>query len=206
MIHSTVEAEFLRELTGSIESFYGKEPKESPDYCRIVNDRNFERLEKLLKDAEVYYGGRTDPKERYIEPTVLRTASLDCAVMRDEIFGPILPVIQIGESDQAIDFVNSRPKPLALYLFSKSRSVKKRVLEETSSGGVCVNDVVMHMPSPYLPFGGVGPSGMGHYHGKRSFETFTHQKGVVSKSTWPDFSIRYAPYSESKLKWMRLLS
>jgi aldehyde dehydrogenase (NAD+) len=206
LIHPSVEAEFLSELKKSIEIFYGKDPLQSPDYCRIVNDRNYQRLEGLLKDTEVFCGGRTDPKERYIEPTVLRRTSLSSAVMKEEIFGPILPVICMKDLDQAIELINAGPNPLALYLFSKSSAVKERVLEETSSGGVCINDVVMHMPSPYLPFGGVGESGMGHYHGQKSFETFTHQKGVMLKSTWPDLSIRYAPFSEARMKWVKLLS
>jgi aldehyde dehydrogenase (NAD+) len=206
LIQPSVQAEFLKELVISIEEFYGKDAKLSPDYCRIVNDRNFQRLEKFLKDGEVAYGGKTDAKERYISPTILIDPSTDVGVMQEEIFGPILPVIKIPDIDNAINFINSRPKPLALYLFSKSDSLRERVVEETSSGGVCINDVVMHMPSPYLPFGGVGSSGMGHYHGKKSFETFTHQKGVMTKSTWPDIPIRYAPYSESKLTWIKRLS
>jgi aldehyde dehydrogenase (NAD+) len=209
LIHPSVEAEFLAEVKISLEAFYGKDAKQSKDYCRIVNDRNFQRLEKFLGNGEVYCGGATDAKERYIEPTVLRIKSLDTVnvpVMLEEIFGPILPVIQVPDLDHAIDFINARAKPLALYLFSKSSTVKERVLSETSSGGVCINDVVMHMPSPYIPFGGVGPSGMGHYHGKRSFDTFTHAKGIMKKTTWPDFPIRYAPYNPSKLNWIKRLS
>jgi aldehyde dehydrogenase (NAD+) len=205
LVHPGVEKEFIDELKISLESFYGKDPKLSPDYCRIVNDRNFLRLEKFLGDGELVCGGQSDTKERYIAPTVLRGVSASASVMQEEIFGPILPVLSISDVGQAIDFINARPKPLALYLFSKSDAIRARVLEETSSGGVCINDVVMHMPSLSLPFGGVGASGMGHYHGKRSFETFTHQKGVMTKTTWPDIRIRYAPYTESKRKWIQRL-
>jgi aldehyde dehydrogenase (NAD+) len=205
LVHPSVEKEFVSELKTSLETFYGQDPKKSPDYCRIVNDRNFGRLVKFLKDGETVCGGESDPTERYIAPTILRNVPATAAIMQEEIFGPILPVLTISDIDQAIDFINARPKPLALYLFSKSSRVREQVLEETSSGGVCVNDVVMHMPSPSLPFGGVGASGMGHYHGKRSFETFTHAKGVMTKATWLDVPIRYAPYTESKRKWVQRL-
>jgi aldehyde dehydrogenase (NAD+) len=205
LVHSSVEEEFVSELKNSIDSFYGKNPKLSPDYCRIVNDRNFERLVKLLNDGSPACGGESDRTERYIAPTILRNVAPTSAAMQEEIFGPILPVLPIPSLEVAIDFINARPKPLALYLFTKSSEAKEKIIEETSSGGVCINDVVMHMPSPSLPFGGVGASGMGHYHGKRSFDTFTHQKGVMSKSTWPDIAIRYAPYTETKRKWVQRL-
>jgi aldehyde dehydrogenase (NAD+) len=205
LVHPSVEEEFIQELKLSLESFYGKDPKQSKDYCRIVNENNFKRLSKLLNDGEKVCGGETDVKDLYIAPTVLRNVSPSAPVMQEEIFGPILPVLTIPDLDHAIDFVNSRAKPLALYLFSKSDEVRERVVEETSSGGVCVNDVVMHMPSPYLPFGGIGPSGMGQYHGKNSFEAFTHKKGIMTKATWPDIPIRYAPYTESNLKWVQRL-
>jgi aldehyde dehydrogenase (NAD+) len=206
LIEPKVEAEFLAQLKIAIQEFYGADPRLSDDYCRIVNDRNYQRLVPFLKDGELFCGGRVDAAERYIEPTVLRLRSADAPVMQQEIFGPILPVIQVKGLDEAIQFINDRPKPLALYLFSNQNADKERILEETSSGGVCINDVVMHMPSPYIPFGGVGASGMGHYHGKRSFTTFTHQKGVMKKTNWPDIPIRYAPYTDSKLKWVRRLS
>jgi aldehyde dehydrogenase (NAD+) len=206
LVHASLEEAFISELKTSIVSFYGNDPKNSPDYCRIVNDRNFERLTGLLEGGEIFHGGDVDSKERYIGPTVLRNLRPDAPAMAQEIFGPILPVLTVSSLDEAIAFVNQRPKPLALYLFSDDSVERERVLIETSSGGVCINDVVMHMPSHFLPFGGVGPSGMGHYHGKRSFDTFTHQKGVMAKSTWPDIPIRYAPYSDSNLKWARRLS
>ena len=205
LVHPAIQESFVAEVQRSIESFYGPDPKQSLDYCRIVNDRNFQRLEKFLKDGELYCGGRSDAQERYIEPTVLRLKTAAVPVMQEEIFGPILPVIAISEIDQVISFINERPKPLALYLFSKNSAIRERCLEETSSGGVCINDVVMHMPSPHLPFGGVGASGMGHYHGKRSFDTFTHQKGIMKKTTWPDFDVRYAPYTAAKQAWITRL-
>ena len=153
----------------------------SPDYCRIVNDRNFERLSKLLKDGEVVCGGKAEAKERYIAPTILRSVSPEAPVMQDEIFGPILPVLTVPNMDAAIEFVTDRPKPLALYLFSNNEATQHKVVDRTSSGNACINDVIMHMVVPELPFGGVGDSGMGRYHGQWSFETFTHRKGVLSR-------------------------
>ncbi len=180
-VHKSIEEKFLAELKFWILEFYGTEPQKSPDYCRIVNTKNFLRLEKFLDNGELYCGGGKDANDRYIEPTVLRIKKVDVPVMQEEIFGPILPVIAVNELSEAMDFINAQPKPLALYLFTKSKNICEQVIEGTSSGGVCINDVVMHMPSPELPFGGVGGSGMGQYHGKRSFETFTHQKAVMKK-------------------------
>ena len=206
LVHSSVENAFLSGLKHAIQAFYGEDPEKSPDYCRIVNDRNFARLEKFLNDGRRYCGGKINPKTRYIEPTVLQMADGETSVMKEEIFGPILPVLPIQSADEAIEFVNQRPKPLALYLFSSDHSISETILDQTSSGGVCINDVVIHMPSPHLPFGGVGASGMGRYHGRNSFDTFTHQKGVMKKMTWGDVPIRYPPYSMQKLKWMLRLS
>jgi len=206
LVHPAIEDKFIDEIKMAIKTFYGDDPKQSKDYCRIVNSRNFERITKFLKDGTVISGGRVDPTEKYIEPTIMKVSDMEKPVMQEEIFGPILPVIKISDLNEAITFINSRPKPLALYLFSQSHISRERVLNETSSGGVCINDVVIHMPSPHLPFGGVGASGMGGYHGKRSFETFTHQKGVLTKTSWPDLPIRYAPYSDSKLKWVKRLT
>ncbi len=203
LVETSVEARFTELLRLALLSLYGKEPKQSPDYCRIVNSRNYERLIAFLGDGEKVCGGAFDPIERYIAPTVLRSVSPESPIMQEEIFGPILPVLPISGVDAAIEFINRRPKPLALYLFTKSTRAQECVLEETSSGGVCMNEVIMHMPIPTLPFGGVGASGTGSYHGKKSFDNFTHFKGVLSKATWLDIPIRYAPYTATKLKWIR---
>jgi aldehyde dehydrogenase (NAD+) len=205
LVESSVEEKFFEALKESVREFYGEDAQKSPDYCRIVNSRNFDRLSGLIPKDLVAYGGRLDEKDRYIEPTLLRKVVGDEALMKEEIFGPILPIIPIENLEAGIQFINQRPKPLALYLFTSTEAHRKKVIEMTSSGGVCLNDVVMHMPVPGLPFGGVGASGMGHYHGRRSFDAFTHFKGVLAKTTWPDIPVRYAPYSESKLKWVRRL-
>lgn len=195
----------IDEIKKAIKDFYGDDAETSPDYCRIVNDRNFERLSSFLGDGQLEAGGKTTPQDRYFAPTLLSGVLPDSPIMQEEIFGPILPILTIANVDEAIRFVNRRPKPLALYLFSGDKRSVEKVLSETSSGGVCINDVVMHMPVPELPFGGVGASGMGSYHGHRSFECFTHAKGILSKGTWSDFAIRYPPYVDSRAKWLKML-
>jgi aldehyde dehydrogenase (NAD+) len=205
LVESSVEQQFNELLTRSIRTFYGDDPRQSVDYCRIVNDRNFERLAGLMNEGEKVCGGGVDARERYIAPTVLRGVTGEMRVMKEEIFGPILPVIAIANLEEGLRFINERPKPLALYLFSSTESNHRKVVAETSSGGICLNDVLLQMPVSSMPFGGVGPSGMGSYHGKKSFDTFTHYKSVMSKSTWLDIPIRYAPYTESKLKWVQRL-
>lgn len=205
LVLAEFEQALIHELKKSIVEFYGENAEISPDYCRIVNDRNYERLSRFLVDGKLEIGGRVNRGERYIAPTVISGVSLQSPIMQEEIFGPILPIITISDLDEGIRYINKNPKPLALYIFSSEKSVVEKVLRETSAGGVCVNDVVMHMPVPELPFGGVGASGMGNYHGRRSFESFTHAKGILSKSTWPDFAIRYPPYVESRAKWLKML-
>ncbi|HYX37760.1 MAG TPA: aldehyde dehydrogenase family protein [Oligoflexus sp.] len=192
-------------IKGAIKEFYGEDAEQSPDYCRVVNDKNFERLSRFLGDGKLEIGGKTNPKERYIAPTVLSHVSPESPIMQEEIFGPLLPILPIANVEEAIQFVNLRPKPLALYIFSGDKPAVEKVLAETSSGGVCINDVVMHMPVPELPFGGVGASGMGSYHGRRSFESFTHAKGILIKGRWPDFAIRYPPYVDSQAKLAKIL-
>ena len=205
LVHEAVERELLAHLRAAVTSFYGDDPRVSPDYCRIVNDRNFERLSKLLRDGEVVCGGKAEAKERYIAPTILRAVSPEAPVMKDEIFGPILPVLTVPNMDAAIEFVTDRPKPLALYLFSNNEATQHKVVDRTSSGNACINDVIMHMVVPELPFGGVGDSGMGRYHGQWSFETFTHRKGVLSRTTHLDFPVRYPPYTDGHLTLMKLI-
>jgi aldehyde dehydrogenase (NAD+) len=199
------EEELLAQLGSAVREFYGAEPKRSPDYARIVNRRHFERLARLLKDGEVAFGGQIEPEARYIAPTALHRVRPDADVMREEIFGPILPVLPVRDLDQALAFVNGREKPLALYLFSEDAAARRRVEEETSSGGLCLNHVIWQVANPNLPFGGVGPSGMGSYHGRYGFETFSHRKPVVEKSTRFDPKFAYPPYGRFKAALMRRL-
>jgi aldehyde dehydrogenase (NAD+) len=194
---------FIELVRRSIFDFYGNEPKESPDYARVVDDKHFKRLTGLLESGEPVVGGDHDEATRYLAPTVLRGVPPDSPVMEDEIFGPILPVLPVDSVDEAIAFVNERDKPLALYVFAKDKGVTDQVLERTSSGGVCINATLFHVAAPALPFGGVGESGMGSYHGKRSFETFSHLKAVMKKANKPDPDLAYPPYTEKKDKLVR---
>lgn len=195
LIQKEVKDEFLSYMKQYIQEFYGTNPQQSPDYGRVVNKANVDRLELLMKNQDVYTGGKVDRDDRYIAPTILNNISGDELVMQEEIFGPIFPVVQFEKVSEAVQFVNDRPKPLALYLFSKSKKTHETFLDRTSSGGVCINEVVMHVANDNLPFGGVGNSGMGVYHGKFSFETFSHYKPVLKKSTLVDVPVRYAPYN-----------
>lgn len=195
LVDRRVKPALLDAIKAAIHEFYGDDPAQSPDYARIVNSKHFERLSGFLQDGQVLIGGETKPEERYIAPTILDQVPLDAAVMQDEIFGPILPVITYDDLTEAIEFVNAGAKPLALYLFSRNQQIQDRVLHQTSSGGVCVNDTVMQIAPPELPFGGVGNSGMGRYHGKFSFDTFSHHKSILVKNFWFDLKWRYAPYA-----------
>ncbi len=204
LVQPQAKERFIEEMKKAILHFYGLRAEDSPDYCRIINAKNFDRLHGLLNGTHIICGGRSRAEERFIEPTLLSSA-VDAPVMQKEIFGPLLPILEMATLEEMIAFVNSRAKPLSLYLFTRNENLKEKVLLETSAGGVCINDVIMHMPVHSLPFGGVGASGMGHYHGKFSFTTFTHAKAVLRKSTWFDLPIRYAPYTLRKLRWLRWL-
>ncbi len=198
LVHERVHDEFLAALKSAIVEFFGDDAKESPDYGRIINERHCDRLVALLAAGTIAHGGTHDKDERYIEPTVMTDVSPDSPIMADEIFGPILPLLKVNSIEEAIEFVNDRPKPLALYVFSKNKKRTQQVIQETSSGGGCVNHVVVHLVVPGLPFGGVGESGMGGYHGRHSFELFSHQKSILDKPTFVDPSIAYPPYDDFK--------
>jgi aldehyde dehydrogenase (NAD+) len=199
------ETALLGKLKETIRTFFGEDPQQSADYCRIINERHHARLTKLIASGEVVCGGGHDAGTKYIAPTVLTKVDPGSAVMADEIFGPILPVLPVDSIEQAIQFVNGRDKPLALYVFTGNSRTAEQVIGRTSSGGACVNDTMSHLVPHGLPFGGVGPSGMGAYHGKTSFEVFSHFKSVLDKPTFPDPSLRYPPYTEGKKKWVRRL-
>ncbi|MDJ0519748.1 MAG: aldehyde dehydrogenase [Trichodesmium sp. MO_231.B1] len=194
LVNKSVKSDLLEKIKQSIYEFYGENPLESQDYGRIINEKQFNRLSDLLKDGKVVIGGETKSEERYIYPTVIEGVDWNSAIMQEEIFGPILPVLEYEHLEEAIALVNSRPKPLSLYFFSRNKQKQEQVLRETSSGNVCINDTAMQFGVPSLPFGGVGNSGIGSYHGKASFDTFSHYKSVLNKGLWFDLNIRYAPY------------
>ncbi|MEH2087439.1 aldehyde dehydrogenase [Nostoc sp.] len=204
LVNKTIKKDLIDGLEKSLKEFYGDNPVNSPDYARIISQKHFERLVSFLKDGKVVIGGENQPSERYIAPTLIDNVSLEDSVMQEEIFGPILPIIEYTDIAEAIALINSRPKPLALYLFSQDKNLQKRVLQETSSGGVCINDTVMQVGVSSLPFGGVGDSGIGNYHGKASFDTFSHKKSVLQNSFWLDLKWRYAPY-QGKLPLIKKL-
>ncbi len=206
LVDASVEKAFVDALAATIREFYGDDPKASADYARIVNERHWDRLNGLL-DAGGYdttvCGGGGDRATKFIPPTVLTGVKPDAALMQEEIFGPILPVLPVSDLDEAIRFVNDRDKPLALYVFSCDPHAIGRVLDRTTAGGVCVNHAVLHVGVGALPFGGVGGSGMGAYHGKAGFDTFSHRKAVLRKPVRPDPSILYPPYKGWKYKLVR---
>jgi len=206
LVEDAVHDALVTRLASTVREFYGDDPQASQDYARIVNQRHHDRLTPLLASGTAVCGGAHDREDRYIAPTVLKDVPEDAPVMKDEIFGPILPVLSVPHVDAAIRFINGRPKPLALYVFSENKQTQQRVLERTSSGGVCVNHCTLHLAVPELPFGGVGESGMGAYHGSHSFHTFTHRKAVLRKPTQIDPTLMYPPYTDTKKKWVgRLL-
>jgi aldehyde dehydrogenase (NAD+) len=206
LAHEAIEDDLLARLKQTVREFYGDDPRTSPDYGRVVNARHHRRLMALLPGSgELVTGGEADEADRYLAPTILRNLAPDAPVMADEIFGPILPVLRVKNVEEAVAFVNARPKPLALYLFTSDGEVQRRILERTSSGGALVNHISLHVGVPSLPFGGVGPSGMGAYHGRASFETFSHRKAVLVKPTWLDPRLVYPPYTETKKKWIKRL-
>jgi aldehyde dehydrogenase (NAD+) len=208
LVDERVEDEFVGALADAVTGFYGADPRQSNDYARIVDERHHDRLMQLLEaggyDATVI-GGTGDRGSRYLAPTVLAGVKPDAAVMEDEIFGPILPVLAVGDVDEAIRFVNDRDKPLALYAFSSDDETLEHIVASTSSGGVTLNHAVLHLAVPELPFGGVGQSGMGAYHGKAGFDTFSHAKAVLAKPTRPDPALMYPPYTNLKQKLLRKL-
>ena len=203
LVAAPVFDHFLDHLVAAIREFYGDDPSRSPDYGRIVDDRHFQRLSALVADGRVVVGGDGDASRRYLAPTVLADVALDSAVMRDEIFGPVLPVLPVEDADEAVRFVNGRDQPLALYVFSESRATQQSVLDATQSGAACVNATMLHAAVPGLPFGGVGASGTGAYHGRATFETFTHRRAVLRRPSRPDPSVMYPPYSRWKERLIR---
>tara|TARA_R110002072_G_scaffold35951_2_gene105875 strand:- start:753 stop:2129 length:1377 start_codon:yes stop_codon:yes gene_type:complete len=204
LCHDKIEASLLEALRSAVNEFYGADPKQSPDFGRIVNERHHARLVGLLDGVEPYLGGDHDVSQRYFAPTIFKDVKAEDPIMQEEIFGPILPIMTVGSIDEAIEFVNAREKPLALYVFTSDASNADRVLQRTSSGGACVNETLTHLAVPELPFGGVGASGIGAYHGSHSFETFSHRKSVLRRKTWPDLKLRYPPY-EGKLSKIKFV-
>jgi aldehyde dehydrogenase (NAD+) len=207
LVDSLRKDQLVDDLVQVIEEFYGPDPTASPDLTQIVDDRHVQRLEGLLADhgGTVVTGGVVDKVTRKLAPTIIVDPDPDSALMKEEIFGPVLPILAVDDLEDAIAFVNGRPKPLALYVFSDDEADARTVVERTSSGGVCVNHTLFHITPHDLPFGGVGDAGQGRYHGKAGFEAFSNLKPVLTKPTKPDISLIYPPYSKLKAKIMSKL-
>ncbi len=204
LVEKSVHSEFVKLLKEETIKMYGEDIFANKDYGKMVNQKHFDRVSGLIAKEKVVYGGRLKAETLQIEPTILDNVTPDDAVMQEEIFGPVLPIIVIENTEEAANFIKSRPKPLALYLFTSDRKVEKLFLREVPFGGGCVNDTIIHIATNNLPFGGVGNSGIGSYHGKKTFDTFSHAKSVVKKYTWLDISMRYQPYANWKDKLIRM--
>lgn len=204
-VHASMYTQLCRLIQKEIRSFYGDDPNQSDDYARIINDQHFNRLTNLINAEKLFYGGNTDAESRYIEPTIMTQVRWDDSVMQEEIFGPILPILSFDDLDEIISTLQKKSKPLALYLFSTDKNNQKKVMQNLQFGGGCINDTVAHLGNTELPFGGIGNSGFGGYHGKTSFDTFTHSKSIMKKSNWLDIALRYPPY-KGKLKWLKKLT
>jgi aldehyde dehydrogenase (NAD+) len=202
LVNQKIKTDLLAAMQKCLTEFYGENPQDSPDYGRIISTKHFSRLQSLMKDGDIIIGGQIDIENRYIAPTIIDNTSWNDEVMQEEIFGPILPVIEYTEIEGAIAAINSRPKPLALYLFTNSKDLQNKILKETSSGALVINDTVMHLAVTRLPFGGIGESGMGSYHGKAGFDTFSHYKSVLKNNLLFDIKLRYAPY-KGKLPFLK---
>ncbi len=202
LVEESICDSFIEEIKRAVAGFYPGE-----DYSAlptIVNDKHFARLMGLMQPEKIVFGGRGEPSRRFIEPTLMKNVEWDDPVMQEEIFGPIMPLLTYKDLDEAIEKITSRPKPLALYLFTNDKAVEDKVLSRVSFGGGCINDTIIHLATPYMGFGGVGESGMGSYHGKLSFDTFTHYKSIVKKHGFIDLKIRYQPYTDANFKLLRM--
>ena len=205
LVHESVADELTERVIAATTEFFGPDPRASPDFARIVNDRHFGRLTRLVDDPghRVVHGGEREPAERYLAPTVVNQVQDGAAVMAEEIFGPILPILPVAEVDEAIARINAHDKPLVLYAFTRSSATSARIVERTSSGAVCLNGTIVQYCVPSLPFGGVGESGIGSYHGKAGFDTFSHRKSVLAKAVHPDLKLAYPPSTPLKERLLR---
>ena len=205
LVHHSVKEKLLHEMSAAICRQYGTTPTENSEYPKIINDKHFQRLNGLMENQKIAYGGASNPQTFQIEPTIIDEPTWDSPVMTEEIFGPILPVISYSSPKEVVKLVTARPKPLALYVFTRRKIAERFFLKHISFGGGCINDTVVHLSVPHLPFGGVGESGMGNYHGKAGFDAFTHYRSVLHKPNFMDIPLRYPPYTDWAFKLLKLL-
>lgn len=199
LVDKQFKSKLIEHLITSINILYN-DSQNAKDYGRIISEAHFDRLASMLKDGNIVFGGDISREEKYISPTIITDIHSNSNLLSQEIFGPILPIIEFEDLDATLEDLRRKPKPLALYIFSNSKSTQNKILSKISSGGVCINDTIMHITPNNLPFGGVGNSGMGSYHGKKSFETFSHQRSVLNRKTYFDLSLRYPPFTEKTIK------
>jgi len=202
LVHSKIKTKLIQALQEEIIVAYGASPETSPDYPRIINKKNWLRLTQFLENQTILFGGQSNQNDNFLAPTLLDEPKLESLVMQDEIFGPILPILSYENEAEIESVISKFEKPLALYVFSDSSSWAKKITKKYSFGGGCINDTIIHFSNHRLPFGGVGHSGSGAYHGKLSFESFSHKKAIVTKATWLDLPMRYAPY-KNKIKFLQ---
>lgn len=200
LIHESIKDEFISKMKSYIKDFFGDNPIESENFGRIVNEKRFDVLKSFLDEGNILIGGQSDKSSKFISPTIIDGIDLDSKIMQEEIFGPILPVITYNKIDEVVPIVRKNRYPLALYLFTSNKNTEKFIIENIEFGGGCINNGMVHLANSKLPFGGVGNSGMGKYHGEDSFDTFSHKKSIIKTGEWLDPALRYAPYSEKKLK------
>jgi len=205
LVQENVKDKLITRIRKYILEFYGENPQNSGDYGRIINESHFDRLNEFLKEGEVIFGGKTNREIPYISPTLIEEIPEDAKIMKEEIFGPLLPILEFGRVSEAVDFINKRPKPLALYVFSRDKDFQRKIFSETSSGGICINDTIVHLTLPNLPFGGVGNSGFGKYHGKAGFDAFSNQKSVLRQTLLFDMPKRFPPTKEKDMKILRAI-
>lgn len=198
-----IEKKLVDAIIKEITEQYGRQPLKNPNYGKIVNEKHFSRLNRLINSDKVIWGGKVDPYNLKIEPTIMTEVDWDDTIMKQEIFGPILPIVTYKKLDNAIEIISSKEKPLALYIFTGKRKNKKKILKKCQFGGGCINDTMIHLATSNMPFGGVGASGMGSYHGKAGFDEFTHYRSIVDRKTWLDINLRYQPYTRKKLRWVK---
>ena len=208
LVHEAVAKDFIEALKIRVKNWLGENPQKSPSFSRIINSHHFDRIKRLLEDnhgGEVVIGGLSvaDRADRFIPPTIIVNPSPNSMVMQEEIFGPVLPILVVRDEDEAIKFVNARESPLALYVFSEDSTVQQKCIDHTLAGGSCINDCMFHGANTNLPFGGVGTSGLGAYHGKSGFDEFSHKRGILNKSTWIDPEVRYMPYKAENVDMMK---
>lgn len=205
LVESKIKEKFTNVLIETIKAFYGSDAQQSADYPRMINEKRFDAVTAYLKDGNILYGGKSDKSDLYIEPTLMDNVDFESSVMREEIFGPILPIIPFTDINQIFDIIRKNRYPLACYYFGTNKKHRELILNRISFGGGCVNNTLLHLGSPELPFGGVQTSGSGHYHGWHGFECFSHTKSLVISKTWFDAAIKYPPFNQSKLSWLKKL-